>query len=59
MTSSKIWLVATAVLAIVFLGLFGAGYTWQGAICFLAAIFSSLWGLAALEDEIKEANINW
>ena len=59
MTSSKIWLVATAVLAIVFLGLFGAGYMWQGATCLLVAVFSSLWGLAVLEDEHKEANINW
>ena len=59
MFSSKFWLVATAVLAIVFLGLFGVGYMWQGATCLLAAVFSSLWGLSVLEDEHKEANINW
>ena len=59
MFSSKFWLVTTVVLATIFLGLFGAGYTWQGAICFLAVIFTSLWGLAVLEDEHKEANINW
>lgn len=59
MFSSKFWLVTSIVLAVVFLGLFGAGYTWQGAICLLAAIFTSLWGLAVLEDEHKEANINW
>ncbi len=58
MFSSKFWLVTTVVLATIFLGLFGPGYTWQGAICFLAVYFNNFLGFAVIRNENKEANFN-